>query len=120
MKILYDTSSAITWSLFQEIKTSADDADAVLPCARFVDAQAKNLLDYIRPAFLILAIAINFLSLLTERGLFCRIHPDARKRVISRWNKIPGPGRDFIFFYKTLTAFYIFSNIEREGRLNEY
>jgi hypothetical protein len=108
--MLLSISSALSWSFFHQLSRRMPPIAGDAPgCERFVTAQVRNLPDYLRLAFAALALGLNLVSLFTGRGLFCRVHPDVRERVMARWNKIPGPGREFLLFYKTLAAFYLFS-----------
>ena len=115
--MLLSISSALSWSFFSQVSGQMPHPGGGAPaCARFILAQIKNMPDYLRLVFTVLALALNLVSLITERGFFCRVHPDARRRIISRWEKIPGPGRDFMLFYKTLTTFYVFSFLDEKEK----
>ncbi|MDR1946523.1 MAG: hypothetical protein LBQ51_05085 [Desulfovibrio sp.] len=109
-------SSALSWSFFQQYRPLLlNKDDNPMCCGRFIQSQIRSLPDYLRPAFTLLAWTVNFLSLLTERGLFCRLAPDARARVIARWEKLPGPTRDFTLFYKVLVVYHLFSCPDGRG-----
>ena len=113
MNMLAQVSSALGWSFFQQLSEQMPPAIGDAPaCERFILAQVRNMPDYLRLAFSILALGLNLLSLFSERGLFCRVHPEVRERIITSWEKLPGPGRDFLLFYRTLAAFYFFSYLE--------
>ena len=91
------------------------DSARVIACASFIHRQIDNMPDYLKPAFTLLALALNALSLISAGGLFTRIAPEARLRVMDYWSRLPGPASDFLLFHKTLTAFYIFHVPGTEG-----
>lgn len=114
MNILQKTSSALCWSYFERFSDGMPQYKAI-GCDDFVQQQVRAMPGYLKPAFTILAVAINALSLAVARGLFIRISPQGRIRVMALWGKLPGPAKDFLRFYKTLSIFYIYSEMYAEG-----
>ena len=115
--MLFTVSSALCWSFFHQLSELVQLPPAIgdkSSCERFVLAQILNMPDYLRLAFGVLAIFLHLLCLFMERGLFTRVHPEARERVLAFWKKIPGPGREFLLFYNTLVAFFLFSFLEKK------
>jgi hypothetical protein len=110
--MMYATASALTTDIFLHMRNSIPQSRAnIFGCRDFVLKQMDAKPDILNIPFQVSALCLNLLSLVRTGTLFFRLLPEARAEVIRLWRKLPGPGRDFMLFFDTLVAFYIFSEI---------
>ena len=115
--MLHATASALTTDVFTQMRSLVPQGGAtVCGCRDFILKQMDVKPDLLDLPFLMLAVLLNLLSLLRTGTLFFRLLPDDREKVLCLWRKLPGPGKDFMLFFDTLTALYIFSEFPDGGR----
>jgi hypothetical protein len=114
--MLYATASALTTDVFVQLRTIVPQGRAnVFGCRDFVLKQMNAKPDLLNLPFLMSALLLNLLSLMRTGSLFFRLLPDDRAKVLRLWRALPGPGQDFLLFFDTLTALYIFSEFPAEA-----
>jgi hypothetical protein len=115
--MMYATASALITDCFLQMRKIVPQGKAeIFGCRDFVLKQMSAKPDMLNLPFLVLALLLNLLSLMRTCTLFFRLPPERRSEIIGLWKKLPGPGRDFLLFFDTLTALYIFSELPAEVR----
>jgi hypothetical protein len=78
--------------------------------SRFVLRQHARMPQHLGRAIALATIALSLWSLVRAGGLFHRLEPDARNRVILGWKQSAlEPFRDLIRFYESLVVMAVYS-----------
>jgi hypothetical protein len=113
--MVYATASALTTDIFLHMRDIVPQSTGtVFGCRDFVMKQFDVKPALLNLPFFILTLLLNLLSLIRTGTLFFRLLPDDRVKIERQWRRLPGPCADFILFFETLTAFYIFSEFSFE------
>jgi hypothetical protein len=117
-KTFEDTVSAICYSICQEWNDGRDErlAPPYNDVARFLLIQHSQMTDFLRSPMIIATLIFNFAGFLYDKRTFNRSINATRTIQVASWEKSPIVFcRDFIKFYKSLSALPFYSRLTDSG-----